>query len=532
MRRLTAPTTMAAAKWISSNSSLSFNHPEYELFNHLIEACKSSSNLKSATITHARVIRLGYGTHPSLAASLILTYVKSDHFNLACLLINQVFSWTVNLTSLNSVIDILMRAGEYEIAHKVFDKMPDLDVITWNSMIGGYVKNARFEEALRFFRVMLRENVEPDKFTFASVITACARLGAVDNARWVHELMVRKGIELNSILSSALIDMYSKCGRIEFAKGIFNSVMRGDVSVWNSMINGLAVHGLALDAISVFLRMEVENVVPDCITFLGVLTACSHCGLIEEGRKYFDLMKRSSSIRPELEHYGAMVDLLSRAGLLEEAYAVIKGMPMEPDVVIWRALLSGSRTFKMPGLGEVAIANISRRKSGDYVLLSNMYCSQERWDSAQGVREMMQRNKVRKVQGKSWFECDGVVHHFKSGDRSHPETESVYKILEGLIQRTKMEGFVHTTELVTMDVSEEEKERNLHYHSEKLALAYAIFKTSPGTEIMISKNLRICNDCHNWIKMVSEILSRVIIVRDRIRFHRFEGGSCSCGDYW
>ncbi|KAL3575552.1 hypothetical protein D5086_023653, partial [Populus alba] len=155
-------------------------------------------------------------------------------------------------------------------------------------------------------------------------------------------------------------------------------------------------HGLALDAIKVFTKMEVENVLPDSITFLGILTACSHCGLVKEGRKYFDLMRSQYSVQPHIEHYGAMVDLFGRAGLLEEAFAMIKSMPMEPDVVIWRALLGACRTYKKPELGEAAMANISRLRSGDYVLLSNIYCSQKRWDTAQGVWEMMKKKGVHK----------------------------------------------------------------------------------------------------------------------------------------
>lgn len=194
--------------------------------------------------------------------------------------------------------------------------------------------------------------------------------------------------------------------------------------------------------------------------------------------------------------------------------------------------LSACRIYQKPKLGEVAIANMSRLKSGDYVLLSNMYCSMKRWESAEGVRELMKKKGIRKIRGRSWIELGGVIHRFKAGDRSHPETEGLYKVLDGLIRRTKLEGFLPQTDLVLMDISEEEKEGNLNHHSEKLALAYGILKTSPGREIMISKNLRICHDCHNWIKLVSKLLIRVIIVRDRIRFHQFEGGSCSCEDYW
>lgn len=498
----------------------------------VLESCKASSNFKMATETHARIIRLGYGTYPYLVASLISTYLRCDRASISYQVIDQVLCWASDLITVNIVIESLMRIGECELAKKVFDKMPEQDTVTWNSIIGGHVRNLRFEEALRFFRKMLRSTVEPDKFTFASAIKACARLGTLNHALWVHGLMIEKTIEMNYILGAALIDMYSKCGRIQTAKEIFESIPHNDVSIWNAMINGLAIHGLAEDAIGVFSKMEMKNVLPDSITFLGILTACSHCGLVEEGRRYFKLMSVGYSIQPELEHYGAMVDLLGRAGKLEMAYAMIKEMPFEPDVVIWRALLSGCRTHKNPQLGEVAITNISRLSSGDYVLLSNIYSSLNNWDGAEQVRETMKKKKVRKNRGKSWFELDGVIYKFKAGDRSHAETEAIYEFLEELIQRTKLEGFLPATELVLMDVSDEEKEENLNYHSEKIALAYAILKTGPGTELRMKKNLRICHDCHAWIKLVSKLLNRVIIVRDRIRFHRFEGGSCSCRDYW
>ncbi|XP_038683772.1 pentatricopeptide repeat-containing protein At5g50990 [Tripterygium wilfordii] len=497
-----------------------------------LETCKLSMNFQAVLQTHTRAIVFGYGTYPSVIASLLSTYVCCDSLYLARRLLDQISVRDFHIVTLNLVIESLMTKGECDIAKKVFHSMHVRDIVTWNSMVGGYVKNGQFEEAFRLFQKMLSSNIEPDKFTFASIISGCARLGALDRALWVYGLMIEKRIELNAILISAVIDMYSKCGRIQTAKDIFESVPRNDVCIWNAMINGLAIHGFGLDAILVFSKMEVENIFPDYITFIGLLTACSHCGLVEEGQKYFDLMTSRYSIQPRLEHYGAMVDLFSRAGLLDEAYLMVEAMPMEPDNVIWRTILSACRIHKKPKLGEAAIENISHPKSGDYVLLSNMYCSLKRWNSAERVREMMKKSRVRKLRAKSWFEIGGVIHQFKSGDRSHPETEALYKVLEGLIQRTRLEGFTPATELVMMDVSEEEKEGNLFHHCEKLALAYGILKTSPGTEVRVSSNLRICHDCHCWMKMVSKLLSRVVIVRDRIRFHRFEGGFCSCADYW
>ncbi|KAL1320906.1 hypothetical protein HN51_065625 [Arachis hypogaea] len=523
------------------NRSLSLSSPfhshyysltDHRVLHRVLEQCRVSRDSKTAAKTHARLVVLGYATYPSLVSSLVSTYANCHLPHIANHVVHHVFTRVSNLFNMNLILERLMKVGQCGVAKKVFVKMPVRDVVSWNTMIGGYVKNSRVVDALSIFRGMLNAKVEPDGFTFASVVTACARLGALANAKWVHTLMVEKRIELNYILSAALIDMYAKCGRIDVSKCVFEDGVRNHVSVWNAMINGLAIHGLALDAAAVFSRMEMENVSPDSVTFIGILIACSHCGLVEEGRKYFDMMQNQFLIQPQLEHYGTMVDLLGRSGLLDDAYDMIKAMPIEPDVVIWRALLSACRNHRKKELGEVAIANISRLESGDFVLLSNMYCSLKNWDSAERVRQMMKKGGVHKKQGKSWIELGGSIHQFKAANHSHAEMKAIYSVLEGLNQRAKLEGFAPMTELVLMDVSEEEKEENLNFHSEKLALVYAVLKTSPGTKIRIFKNLRICQDCHNWIKIVSRILNREIIVRDRIRFHQFEGGFCSCRDYW
>ncbi|KAG5537313.1 hypothetical protein RHGRI_024683 [Rhododendron griersonianum] len=402
---------------------------DHQALVHNLEACKLSSNLRAATGTHGRMIKIGYGMHQTLILSLISVYVSCGCSNLASQLLKEIPCWDFDLISANVIIAAFMKIGEIDIAKKVFDDMPIRDVVSWNSMIGGFVKNGRFEEALRIFQEMLSLNNEPDAFTFASVIKGCAQLGARGHAQWIHGLLIEKRIAINYILGSALIDMSSKCGRIETEKEIFEIIQRNDVSVWNAMINGLAVHGLALDAIALFSRMVLEKVSPDCITFVGILTACSYCGLIELGRKYFDLMS-SYTTQPQLEHYGAMVDLLGRAGRLDEAYAIVQEMPMEPDVVIWRAFLSACRTQKNSHLGEVPINKIETLKSGDYILLSNIYCSANKWDSAERVRDTMKKNGVRKNSGKSWIEMAGVIHQFKAGDQSHLEREAIYKVID------------------------------------------------------------------------------------------------------
>ncbi|KAL9664555.1 hypothetical protein QQ045_019960 [Rhodiola kirilowii] len=491
-----------------------------------------SLDLVTATRVHAKAVKRGYAANVTVNSYLVLTYVRSRHVDCGRKLLEEVLVYGFDLLTSNLMISEFMRIGECEAAMKLFDEMSDRDVVTWNSVIGGCIKNLKVREGFMVFKEMMRLNVEPDGFTFASMMAGCSRLGVASHAEWIHSLIIDKGIQMNSILNSALIDMYSKCGRIEMAKGVFRSIQCDNVFVYNAMINGLAVHGLAMEAVHLLSQMKVEHVLPDAITFVGLLKACSHGGFVEEGHKYFYLMTREYSIQPQLEHYGAMVDLLGRAGLVEEAYRLIETMTIEPDVVIWRSLLSSCKTHKKPQLGELAVAKISQLKSGDYVLLSNTYCSIEKWESAARLRESMQMKRVHKVHGKSWIEVAGSVHQFKSGDQTHPDREFVYKILDGLVQRVKLEGFAFSTELVLMDVSDEEKEQNLSFHSEKLAVAFGILKTGPGSEIRISKNLRTCYDCHCWIKLVAKLMNRVIIVRDRIRFHRFDGGLCSCGDYW
>uniref|UniRef100_A0A7C9FLW5 DYW domain-containing protein n=1 Tax=Opuntia streptacantha TaxID=393608 RepID=A0A7C9FLW5_OPUST len=516
----------------SCNCSFAASTPDNHMLRFVLDDCKTTVDLKSALKNHAKIVKLGYGVDPSLVCSQLLTYITYGQLNFARLLLDEIPCWNTDLVTGNKVIASFMKNGDVGTAKRVFLNMLSRDVVSWNSMIGGCVKNCQFEEALRLFKDMCSLDIQPDEFTFSSVITGCARLGALGHGLWVHDLMNKKKIAVNNILHAALIDMYAKCGKVEIAREIFMRIRSSDVSVWNAMITGLAIHGLASDAISVFSQMEAENVPPDGVTFLGVLMACSHCGLVEMGQKYFDSMTGQYLIEPQLEHYGAMVDLFGRAGRLEEAYNTIKAMPVAPDVVVWRTLLSACRTYKNSTLGEIALANISTLDSGDYVLLSNTYCSLNKWSSSANMREIMRREGVNKDRGKSWIEWAGVIYHFRVGDRSHPETKAIDKILKQLLARAKLEGFVPATELVLMDVTEEEKEENLNFHSEKLALAFGVLKTSPGTEICISKNMRTCFDCHSWFKTVSRMLRRVIIVRDRIRFHKFEGGSCSCGDYW
>lgn len=268
---------------------------------------------------------------------------------------------------------------------------------------------------------------------------------------------------------------------------------------------------------------------------MAVLSACSHAGLIQKGIDFFYSMNQAYSITPKPEHYTCMIDLLGRCGRLEEAKALMKNLPFEPDATMWGALLGASRIYGNTSLGEEAAEKVFEMEpdnAGMYVLLSNLYASSGRWCDVGTMRKFMRERCVKKVPGFSWIEVQNKIHTFSVGDSVHPERDKIYAFLEELDLKLKRAGHTSTTKIVLHDVEEEEKEHMLRYHSEKMAVAFGILNVPPGRPIRVIKNLRVCQDCHSAIKHISRFYGRFIILRDSNRFHHFEGGSCSCGDYW
>ncbi|XP_020593090.1 pentatricopeptide repeat-containing protein At5g50990 [Phalaenopsis equestris] len=512
--------------------------PDHRTLALLLQASTISPHLSNASEVHVWFIKLGLQWLSSRSPLLFQLYLSRDLLTDALQLLDEILDKDPDPFHGNLLIMSFLRKEDIDSSYKVFNRMPVRDKISWNSMITAAVRSSRPLEALSLYRRMMLAGVEPDCFSFSTALSACARAGALRNGQQIHQLMTEKetGFESNPFLCSALIDMYSKCGKIDIARRIFDSVKRFSlsVSIWNAMITGLAIHGRGSEALQVFCSMTKEAIFPDKITFVGILTACSHCGMVKEARFYFDSMQRDFSIKPQLEHYGAMVDALARAGQLDAAYEIIKDMPFAPDSAIWRALLGACRRNGRWDVAEMLMGKMKRCHSGDYVLLSSIYSSAKDWEKAEGVWRVMKENGVRKGKGLSWVEVDGRVLQFKAGDRSRRTSDDIYRVLGELMGRAKEEGYVPNTEVATKDVSEEEKEETLSSHSEKLAVAYCVMSNGgEGVEdIRVSKNLRTCWDCHEWMKVVCTVLGRVIIVRDRIRFHRFENGACSCGDYW
>ncbi|KAM7463210.1 hypothetical protein LguiA_031331 [Lonicera macranthoides] len=507
--------------------------PNNFTFPPLIRACSIDKAVEEGKQVHAHVIKFGFGSDRFCLNNLIYMYVNFRCLEEARRVFDNmpyrdVVSWT-------SLISGYSQLGYVDEAREVFELMTERDSASWNAIIAAYVQNNRFPEAFTLFDRMQSEEVVLDKFVAASMLSACTGLGALKQGEWIHGYIKRTGIEIDSKLATTIIDMYCKCGRLDKAIEVFNGLPKKGISSWNCMIGGLAIHGKGKAAIELLKEMERERIGPDYITFVNILSACAHSGLVDEGRHYFHIMNTVYGIDPGMEHFGCMVDLLGRAGLLEEARKLVYDMPMNPDVGVLGALLGACRIHGNLELGEEIgnkVIELEPRNSGRYVLLANIYANAAKWEDVANVRKLMNDRGVKKVPGFSLIELEGGVIEFIAGGRTHPNAKEIYTKVDEMLKCIRSIGYIPETNGVLHDVEEEEKENPLHYHSEKLAIAFGLMKTKPGEVMRITKNLRVCKDCHQVSKLISKYFNREIIVRDRSRFHHFKGGECSCNDYW
>lgn len=323
---------------------------------------------------------------------------------------------------------------------------------------------------------------------------------------------------------------------VDKAYRVFCGTPQKSVVTWSAMISGLAANGFGHDAISAFEEMIRSDVAPDEQTFTGVLSACSHSGLVDEGFRFFDMMRCEYGLKPNVRHYGCIVDLMGRAGLLDEAYELVTNeMKVAPDATIWRTLLGACRIHGHVNLGERVIGNLIELKAqqaGDYVLLLNTYAAVGEWSKVSEVRKLMQETGIQTTPGCTTVEHNGEVHEFIADDDAHPRKVEIYEKLNEISKQLRIAGYVPKMSSELHDLDSEGKESALTYHSEKLAIAFALLVTPQHRPIRLAKNLRVCVDCHNFTKVFSGIYNRLVIVRDRTRFHHFQGGKCSCNDYW
>lgn len=472
-----------------------------------------------------------------VGSSLINMYVKCGELGNARKLFDEMPA--KHVSSWNALISGYLKEGTVDLARELFDKMPMRDIFSWTTMISGYTQNGLADNALRLFDKMLSRDsdLKPNWVTVVSVLPACAHSSALEQGRRIHRFARDEGFESHPLVQTALVGMYAKCGSLHDAKLCFDRIKPSsrNLVAWNSLIGAYASHGRGKEAIQTFESMIQAGIRPDSITFTGLLSGCSHSGLVDVGLIFFDSMSSQYGVERRHEHYACIVDLLGRAGRLVEAYELISRMPMPAGPSVWGALLSAGRSHRNLEIAELAAKKLfvlEPQNSGNYVLLSNMYAEASMWEEVKALRSLQKSQKVRKNPGCSWIEVDGKAHIFIGGDVSHPQKEKIYLLLKELPEKMKAAGYVPDTSCSLHDVSEEEKEYSLTTHSEKLAVAFGILNTSPGSVLRITKNLRICSDCHNAMKFVSKMYGREIVVRDVNRFHNFEEGKCSCGDYW
>ncbi|XP_057866931.2 pentatricopeptide repeat-containing protein At3g26782, mitochondrial [Cryptomeria japonica] len=468
----------------------------------MLPACADLENLQQGKGSHAYIVKSGFETNTTVMTSLVAMYAK---------------------------------CGEPETAQQLFDKISVRDLVSWNAMIGAYAQNGHGNQALGLFHQMQLEGAMPNAVTMTCVLPAYAHIGALQQGKMIHAYIIRNGFDSDVYVGTAIVDMYSKCGRINTARVLFDKMCQRNVVSWSAMIAGYGMNGHEKVALELFFQMLEAGTKPTHVTFVSVLSACSHAGLLEEGWKLFDSMTRDYSITPKEEHYACMVDLLGRAGHLDQAQNFIEKMPIKPSPGIWGTLLGACRIHHNIELAKCIadrLFDLKPTNAGYYVLLSNIYAAAGRWDDIVNVRQLMKDRDLKKTPGCSWIETNNRVHSFLVGDRSHPQSENIYSLLESMFKKMKEMGYVPNTDFVLHDVEEELKEDLLSCHSEKLAIAFGLLNTRPGTPICITKNLRVCIDCHTATKFITKIVGREIIMRDANRFHHVKDGLCSCSDYW
>lgn len=437
----------------------------------------------------------------------------------------------------NALLCCYGKCGAINYCENIFSRMQGRrDDVSWNCMISGYIHNEQLSKAMNLVWLMLQKGQRLDSFTFASVLSACASVATLERGMEVHACAVRSCLESDVVIGSALVDMYTKCGRIDYASRFFELMPVRNVYSWNSMISGYARHGYGHKALNLFKRMKLQGQSPDHVTFVGVLSACSHVGLVEQGYSHFESMSKAYGLTPRIEHFSCMVDLLGRAGEFDKIEDFINGMPMMPNILIWRTVLGAcSRAIgRRRDLGTKAaqmLVELEPQNAVNYVLLANMHAAGGMWEDVAEARRAMGEAAVRKEVGCSWVTMKDGVHVFVSGDKSHPDKDAIYAKNKELHLKMKDAGYVPQLKFATYDLEQENKEELLSYHSERLAVAFILTRKSE-LPMRIMKNLRICGDCHSAFKYISEIVGRQIILRDSNRFHHFFGGKCSCNDYW
>ncbi|KAK1438160.1 hypothetical protein QVD17_03963 [Tagetes erecta] len=415
------------------------------IYPHVLKSCPEVWGSNGTKMVHAQIVRTGYDEYPVVQTALLNAYsrVCSD-IGIARILFDEmpernVVSWT-------AMISGYTRAGEMEKAVELFERMPDRDTPSWNSIITGCTHNGMFSEAIRLLRRMIGNGMKPNHVTVLCSLSAFGHTGMLQLGKSTHGYILRNTLGPNSRMANGLVDMYGKCGSLKEARKVFDEMPIRNLTSWNSMINSFALHGQSESAIKVFDEMKQHNVTPDNVTFVGLLNACTHGGLVEKGRSFFTSMVSEHGIEPDIHHIGCFIDLLGRAGQFEEAMEVINTMKIPPDEAVWGSLLNGCKIHGRMDLAEIAVKKlieIDPNNGGYGTMLANIYGAIGEWDKARTVRKHLKEQKAHKVPGCSWIEIDNQVHQFYSADDSHFKLEDIHMILDSIFGLSDENTFRH-----------------------------------------------------------------------------------------
>ncbi|XVE93811.1 hypothetical protein REPUB_Repub01dG0227400 [Reevesia pubescens] len=403
-------------------------------FAGVLTVCVKSRDLQLTRQVHGQVFVSGFLSNLVISSSVVDGYVKCGIMEDARRLFDEmkvrdVLVWT-------SLVSGYAQWGDMESANDLFDKMPIKNQVSWTALISGYIRNGMGNKALELFTRMMVCRVRPDQFTFSSCLCACASVASLTHGKQIHACLIRTNFRPNMIVISSLIDMYSKCGSLKVGKQIFDLTdNKQDPVLWNTMISALAQHGHGEEAVKMFDDMVKQGVKPDGTTFVVIVNACSHSGLVQEGLRYFEAISSDHGITPDQQHYACLIDLLGRAGCFDQLMNHLEKMPCKPDSRVWNALLGVSRIHGNIELGRKAaeqLIELEPQSSAAYVLLSSIYGALGKWESLEKVRHLMNKRKVRKEIAFSWIELENKVHAFTVSDSLHPLKGAIYSALDQL----------------------------------------------------------------------------------------------------
>ncbi|MCO5567340.1 hypothetical protein L7F22_021030 [Adiantum nelumboides] len=475
--------------------------PDKVLFVCILKACTSPTWLKYGRNIHSQVAECGLGMDIFLGNALIDMYVKCESLEDACTLSNR---------------------------------LPEQNLVTWSVLIGGHVQQGFALEAIQIFDKMSLEGVELDEISFVCALKACSSIAALKQGRRIHGNAIQKGFELDSFVSSTLIDMYAKCGSLEDARRDFERLPKQSIVAWGALMSGYAQNGDYLSVLHYFNEMQQHGLKPDDISFVSLLAACSHRGLLEAGCAHFNAMRDKHGIEPTLRHYNSMVDILGHVGCLSEVEDLLETIPFQNNLIGWTSLLTSCRRHLDVSIGCRSFDRFSTMDRGNatgYVLMGNIYSQLGMSEDAMEIEELRKCANGWKKTGQAFIEIGDKVHNFAVGDKRHPESDAIYAKLERLNLQMQEEGYKPRVDLVLETLPEDDKVDSLCGHCEKLAIAFGLISTVPGTVLRVSKNLRMCADCHTVTKLISKLEMREIVVVDAYCIHHFEGGLCSCTEH-